>query len=151
MEILHPSVDKQFRLGIGQMPRGAEKQFRGRGWVERAGYFPGQNTAREVVDNRMKIGAASIEKTDQRRVDMPNFVGARGTNADFRFGGVNAFAWSSPAVNPDQPLPGRRRGEDLAQPLCKESQRSCRHMTVVVRCDHFLNRLDLVWCQLVRR
>ena len=59
---------------------------------------------------------------------MPNLVGTGGTNADFRFGGMNTFPRSPPVVNPDQPVPGRRRGEDLAQPLCEQSQRPGRHI-----------------------
>ena len=151
IEVLDTSVDEQRGFGILQMPRGAEKKFSCRARVERGGYLPGQNAAREVVDDSVEVSSVSIEKADQRRIHMPNLVGTRGTNADFRLDGMNTFARSPPFVNPDQPVPGRRRGEDLAQPLCEQSQRSRWHMAVLVGSDHFLNRVDLGWRQLLGR
>ena len=74
IEVLDTSVDQHRRFGVGQIPRGVEKELGGRGRVERGRYFPGQNAAREVVDDCMEVSSTSIEKANQRRIDMPNLV-----------------------------------------------------------------------------
>ena len=66
IEVLDTSVDEQCGLGVLQMPRGVEKEFSCSAWVERGGYLPGNNAPREVVDDGMEVGSASIEKAKQR-------------------------------------------------------------------------------------
>lgn len=61
--------------------------------------------------------SAAVEQTDQLGVDVPDFVGARSSNADFWLGWINALSGSAPAVKPDQAAPGIRRSKDLPDSL----------------------------------
>ena len=73
--------------------------------------------------------------------DMPNLVGMGGTNADFWFGGMNTFAWSPPVVNPDQPVPGRRRGEDESERQSREASHERSHCQIAAFHIACTNRL----------
>ncbi len=59
----------------------------------------------------------AVEESDDRGVDMPNFVGFGGANPDLRLLGIDPAPGTSPAIFPDEPVPGGRRGEDFARPL----------------------------------
>jgi len=46
---------------------------------------PCENSTREVVDHGVEVRVPAIDQPDYTRVDMPNLVGRRGTNAESRF------------------------------------------------------------------
>ena len=97
----------------------------------------------------MQVGTASIEKSNHARVDMPDLVRSGGSNPDFRWRGVDAPVRTSPLVPSHEPVPGGRRGEDLAEALCQQSQGSRGHVAVRFGSHHLLDRLDLGLSQLL--
>jgi hypothetical protein len=78
------------------------------------GHLPREDAAREVVNDRMEVGTCSIKKPNQRGIDMPDLIGRRSSNANFRLGWVNALTGTSPLVQPHQSVPCCRGGEDDA-------------------------------------
>ena len=80
-----------------------------------------------------------VEQLDDRRVDVPSFVGLRGAYADGRLRGMTAVARTPPAVLADELGPGSDRGEDLAEPLGVEREGMQRHVAMLGREDHGLH------------
>ena len=90
----------------------------------------------------MQIGSAAIEQSNQRRIDVPDLIGARSPYSDLRFGWMDTLPWPSPLVIADQTVPGTGRSTDLAKALSEESQCPGWDMSVLVRCSQLVDRFD---------
>jgi hypothetical protein len=96
------------------------------------GNSPGENPAVEVVDDGIEVGMSTVEESDDGRVDVPNLVRPGPSDADLRFGGMHALTRSTPTVNPNEPIPGGRRCEHLAESLREDGERTGGDVSVVV-------------------
>jgi hypothetical protein len=81
------------------------------GWIEAVEQSPREDTAKEVVDDRVQVHAAVVEEADQSRIEMPSLVRLHGSNSDSRGRWVNAKAQTTPPALHDEPQPGRRGRE----------------------------------------
>ncbi len=90
VEVLNAAVNEERWLLIDQPTHGVEQEFGRDSWIERRGHLPREYAAREVVDNGVKLRARSIEKSNQRCIDMPDLVGGRASNAVLRSRWVDA-------------------------------------------------------------
>ena len=115
VDVLGASVGQHGGGAMLQALAGGEQDFGGGAGIEGGRDLPSQDAAREVVDHRVQIGAASIEQPDQRGVDVPDLIGARGPNPDLRLGRMNALPGPSPVVITDQAIPA-----------CSPKQKPCR-------------------------
>src|SRR5712691_915111 len=111
---------------------------------------PRQDPSREVVDHGMEIGACPVKQADDGGVDVPHFVSAGRAQPDLRLRRMHAEAGPPPAVRPDEAVPGRGGGPDLAEPLGEDGERAGWDVTIFRRGDHVLDRLDLGGRQSIR-
>ena len=86
--VLDTAVNKESWFGVFAFARGLEQEVCCYAWIERCGYLPRQNAAREVVDDSMKVGTRAVEQPNQRRIDMPYLVCLGSSNSDLRLRGV---------------------------------------------------------------
>ena len=129
--------------GLDGPARLDEDRDAGRG-VEVIHEPPREDAPREVVDDRVEVEPGVVEKADQGRVDVPEFVRRVGSDADPRLLGVNAEPRTAPAALADEAVPGGRRGEHGAQPLSEEGEPPGRDVTEVGRGHHLPDGRDLV-------
>ena len=87
----------------------------------------------------MDIRSRPVEQSDDGGIDMPSFVGLRGTNADGRLRWMTAVSRTPPAMLADELGPGGDRGEDLADPLGVEREGTQRHVAMLGCKDHGLH------------
>jgi hypothetical protein len=73
---------------------------------ERVGNAPGQDAPREIVDHGMEIGPGPVEQADHRGIDVPHLVRASGAKPDLGFCRMHAKPGPTPAVLPDEAVPG---------------------------------------------
>ncbi len=90
VEVLDAAVNEEGWLLVDQSTRGVEQEFGRDAWIERRRHLPREYAAREVIDNGVKVRAGSIEKSNQRCIDMPDLVGGRASNAVPRLGWLDA-------------------------------------------------------------
>lgn len=90
--------------------------------VEALAETPGEDASGEVVDDGVEVGARAVEQSEERRVDVPDLVGARGADADLRIVGVDAKARPAPSSLANEPVPGRGGGEDAAHALGQDRE-----------------------------
>ncbi len=118
---------------------GVEQELRGEFGIERSEDIPGKDPSRENVDHRTQVNTAAIEQTDQRGVDVPDFIGSRRADADLRLDRMHPLARTTPAGDANQSMPSAWRGEDLAESLGKASEPAGRHMPIFIGRDHVLD------------
>src|SRR5208283_1329793 len=102
---------------LGEVLRCLGKDLTGGLWFQARGEFPGENSAAEIVQERMQIRARAIEQLDDGQVDVPIGVWFARANAFLGFGRVEAAAWTKPSTFASETRPGGRRGKHLASPL----------------------------------
>ena len=119
--------------------------------VEGGRHLPGQDAAREVVDEGVQVGATAIEQSNRSRVDVPDLVGSGGADADFRTRGMKALAGPPPLEAAEESIPGRGRGENLTQALGQQGQRARRYVPLLLRCHHLLDGRALAGSELMGR
>ncbi len=119
---------------VDDVLRGGEEEFRCDVGIESCGDLPGEDAAGVIVDYRVQVGATRVEKADHGRVNVPDLVGARGSNPHLGAGGMDALPWTPPLAIADQPVPSGHRSQDHAQPLSQDSQGpgvTCRYSSEV--------------------
>src|SRR5882672_9134302 len=118
---------------------------------ERISDPPRQDPSREVVDHRVQVGASPVEQADEGGVDVPHLVGSRRSKAHLRLRRVHTEPGATPAELPHEMVPGRGGGPDLAEPLRQDGERAGRHVTVLGRGHHVLDRPNFGWGQSMGR
>ena len=108
-----------------------------------------ENSSRVIVDHGVDVCVADIDQPDDTRVDMPDFVGRRGTNAESGLGGMNSFPRTAPTMSPNESMPRRRRCEDLPETLGKKRQCARWDMPVVIVGNHIFHDDALVGSELL--
>ena len=108
---------------------------------------PGQDPPGVVVDYGMQVGSRAIEQSDDRDVQVKEFVGSTCSDSDLRFGRIDAIPETPPPGFPGQDIPRRGRRKDLPDSLRMKRQRSERHVSVIAALDHFLHHSDFVRSQ----
>jgi hypothetical protein len=98
---------------------------------ERLGHAPRQDSSREVIDHGVRIGACPVKQANYGRVDVPHRVRAGRAQPHLRLRRMHAKPRASPAVLPDEVIPGRRRRGHGAEPLREDGERAGRDVTVV--------------------
>ena len=130
--------------------RAAPTPRRCRAYSGRATMPRRSNSKRKSPSPRGFVSARLIvEEPNDRRIDMPEFVGSLRPNADFGFRRVNSLTRSPPTVLAHKPVPCGGRGVHFLESLRQKSKRTRRHVTILGRCHHFPNRLNLIQSQLM--
>ena len=130
---------------------GSEEDGNGVSRFEAIRNSPCEDPSREIVDDRMNVRLRIVEESVGTRIDMPEFVRFRRSNADLRFCRVNSKTRPPPAVLADKAIPGGSRGEDLPESLSKDGKSPGGDVTMFRRRHHLPDLLDLLRCQLMRR
>ncbi len=111
---------------------------------------PRQDSPGKVVDHSMQIRSRPVEQPDDCYIQVEEFAGSVGAYADLGFDRIDTLSGSSPAAGADLPIPGRWRSQDLPDSLSVKSQRSQRHVSVIVALDHLAHGVDLIGSQACR-
>jgi len=90
----------------------------------------------------MQIRSCTIEQPDDRYVQVKKFARSPRPDSDLGLGRIDAVPRSSPSSILDQPVPRRRRCDDLPGSLCVKCQRSQRHVSVIAALDHLPHVFD---------
>jgi hypothetical protein len=85
---------------------------------------PRQDASREVVDHGMEIGAGPVEQADDGDVDVPHLVRASRAQPDRGFRRMHGEPGATPAVLPDEAVPGGGRGPHPVEPLGEDGERA---------------------------
>ena len=125
------------------MPAGLDEYLASHRGIEASTDGPGEDLPREVVNDGVDVRLGAVEQLEDRDVDVPDLIGARGTNADGGFCGVNAKTRPAPTAFANEPGPGGRGGEDFADALGVEAQSAQWHVAVLGREDHVLDGRNL--------
>jgi hypothetical protein len=97
----------------------------------------------KFVDHGVYIGACPVQQADDRGVDVPHLVRCRRAQPHLRLGWVHPEPRASPAVLPDEAVPGRGRRRHRAEPLREDRERAGWDVTVFGCGDHIPDHLDL--------
>lgn len=92
---------------------------------------PCEDPSRVVVDHGVQVRLRAIEQPEQRDVDVHEYAGSRGSDADGGSSGVHSEAGAVPAVFPDEACPRGDVSKHLPDALGVEGQGAQRHVTVV--------------------
>ena len=89
--VLGATVDEDGGRSTIHRVRCIQEQLGGDTRLEVIKDTPGQNPARIVVDHGVKVGTTTVDHPDQRRIDMPDFIGLCRTNTHLRLGWMDAL------------------------------------------------------------
>lgn len=118
--------------------------------VKRGGSAPAEDATREVVDHAVLVSLRSVEEPYDSGVDVPILVESVGSQSDLRLRRMNSLARSPPASVPYELVPSGRRGEDACEPLGEDRERSGWDASILWRCNHLTDGIDLPRRELLR-
>lgn len=93
---------------------------------------------------------APVEQADDRGVDVPDFVGLGGPDADARLRGMNPDAGTAPSSLPNEAIPGGGRGIDRADALREQGEPTGGDVAVIRRLDHLSDLGDFIGGEALR-
>src|ERR1035438_1340212 len=135
--------DRWSCVGGIEMLAGLDEDLARGGGIEWRTDGPGKDLPGEVVDDRVDVCLGAVEQLQDRHVDVPDFVGASGADADGRFGGVSAKARAAPTALANEPSPRGDGREDLANALGVEAEGAQGHVAVLGSENHVFDGGDL--------
>lgn len=122
---------------------GFEQQSGCGGRLKSCGDPDGQDASGEVIDDALNIGLGPVEQPEDGRVDVPDVVGAHGSNANLGAFWMDPASRSAPPALFDRLGPRRGRCEDPSDSLGENGQARCRHMLEVFGGRHLLHGSEL--------
>jgi hypothetical protein len=111
---------------------------------------PREDSPGEVVDHGVNVRLGAVEQLEDRDVNVPGLVRSTGAKSDLRLGRIQTQTRATPASLADQPAPGARMREDLADALGVEREPTNGHVAVLGGLDHVADRFDLAVRQPLR-
>ena len=153
MDVLAPRVgdDGRRRAHAASRPTGLDQDGDGVGGVEALRDAPREDAAGEVVDDGVDVDLHAVEQPEERRVDVPDLVRPRRSDAHAGLFGMDTGPRTAPPALADEAKPRRGGREHGARSLREEGEASGGDVAQVVGGDHLAHPRDLGRGQAVRR